>query len=282
MEKEAYRRLNLKNGWDLPKGEKPPLTGRKQELIRAYELLVQKSDEDYMRDAEAKKEKMHRREAGGPVRGAGTQSTETKKIFEGTSADGIKTAGEMPAELYELTEADWRKRHKIRLLTGTVIVLAAVIVIGGRVLFGPPVLTANISAYEDVPITIEGITEEPFDITPKELSKMRKDSIRVEVHEEELGPDDVAELGRAIGPTVETFLKAYGVSLEDVRSMKVYAENDRSTAYVHTLEDSKIILSVANGRKPLGEKEAPLRIAVADSDAGEWSGWIRRIVFTMK
>ena len=52
MEKNQYRRLNLKNGWDLPKGEKVPLTGRRQELVRAYELLVQKTDEDYLKEAQ--------------------------------------------------------------------------------------------------------------------------------------------------------------------------------------------------------------------------------------
>ena len=62
MGKSQYRRLNLKNGWDLPKGEKIPLTGRRQELVRAYELLVQKTDEDYLEEAKARKQQKEVRE----------------------------------------------------------------------------------------------------------------------------------------------------------------------------------------------------------------------------
>ncbi len=45
-----YNKKDLKNGWDLPPNEKIPLTGRKQRLLRAYELLIVKSDEEYMKE----------------------------------------------------------------------------------------------------------------------------------------------------------------------------------------------------------------------------------------
>lgn len=45
-----FNKKELKNGWDLPQNEKIPLTGRKQRLLRAYELLIIKSDEEYMKE----------------------------------------------------------------------------------------------------------------------------------------------------------------------------------------------------------------------------------------
>ena len=45
--KQAERRWKLKNGWDLPPGETPPLTGRRQALRRAYELLVLRDDASF-------------------------------------------------------------------------------------------------------------------------------------------------------------------------------------------------------------------------------------------
>ena len=279
MNKNQYRRLNLKNGWDLPKGEKIPLTGRKQELVRAYELLVQKPDEDYIREAEERRQK---REKSSPV---GQMENRISEVFNSVSGPVQKETVQeaaWEAELRDSSDEKWQKKRKRRLQISGVILAAAVIIIGGRLLFGPAILTADISTYEDVPITIEGLTEEPFTVTPAELAKMKKLSIKVDVHEQELAPDEEPELGKAVGPTLETFLDEYGVELDDVRSMKVYSESEKSTAYVHTLEENTIVLSVANGRVPLHEKEAPLRIAVEDTDADAWSGWIRRIVFTMK
>lgn len=270
MKKEDCRRLNLKNGWDLPNKGRPPLTGHRQELIRAYELLVKKTDDEYLHEVRE------------PDIDLQQSDIHTNKMLQYAGESETATASQTLDELYDLTDGNWKKRRKKHLLTGCAVAVAAVVVIGGRLLFGSSILTADISTYQDVAITIEGLTEEPFEVTPKDLSKMRMETIHVDVHEEELGPDDVKELGKAIGPTVETFLSEYGFSLDEVRSMKVYAENETSTAYVHTLEDSEVILSVANGRRPLGEKEAPLRIAVDTDDAGEWSGWIRRIVFTLK
>lgn len=292
MDKKAYRRLNLKNGWDLPEGEKPPLTGPRQESARAYELLVKKTDEEYIQEAqiarkereiaETKKRISILREAiglekanPGSISGAAGYEPRPKKVAD---------VDEKPYE-NEIRGTDKARRargRKIKLIILLAVLTALVLAAGGRLLFGPPILMANISSYEDVEIIIEGLKEEPFTITVSELADMKLDTMNVDVHEVELLPDEEPESGKAIGPTLDTFLAHYGYNTDDIRSMKVYNGKDVSKAYVHTLKDSKIILSVANGRKRLNKNDAPLRIAVSDAEAGEWPGWIRRIVFTMK
>ncbi len=298
MEKEIYKRLNLKNGWDLPKGEKPPLTGRKQQLIRAYELLILKSDEEYIQEAEAAKRrnvttgKPHIQQGLKPE--AAEQPTDVATVTpatEQTESGWENLRDELPISKDEkdilaaaraADDTDWKKvRQKKRLIS--LAACAAVVVIAVcRLLFGPAILTADIASYKDVPIEIVGLTDKPFVITPGELAKMKKTRLQVEVHEEEVAEGEKPELGIAVGPTLDTFLKKYDMTTDDIRSMKVYDEKDESTAYVRTLEEDEIILSVANGKEALGEKEAPLRIAASGQEAAEWSGWIRRIEFVLK
>ena len=45
------------------------------------------------------------------------------------------------------------------------------------------------------------------------------------------------------------------------------------------MKEQEIILSIANGSKPLLEKQAPLRIAVDDQEADAWTGWVRKLEF---
>ena len=304
MEKEIYKRLYLKNGWDLPAGEKPPLTGRKQYLLRAYELLVKKEDSEYESDYyraqnRAKEEPLKKDRAD-------MEGTDTERIGARSDSftdrdgfgrtDSVKEAGksisgaesgakEIPDEQDILAQARagnddvWkaRRRFRFRLITG--ILAAAVVICWLRLAFGPAILTADISAYQDVTIEIVGISDQPFLITPAELSSMKKKAISVPVHEGEVAADEIPETGKAIGPTLDTFLKKYGKTTDDFRSMRVYTQKETSTAYVRTMKEEELILSIANGRKPLGEKQAPLRIASESMRAEEWSGWIRRIEF---
>ena len=83
--KDRYGRMQLKNGPEIAAGEKKPPSIRKQRLARAYELLVLKSDEDYIREAreaEAEKEKnavtvsapVHTEKAAEAVKTVGTES----------------------------------------------------------------------------------------------------------------------------------------------------------------------------------------------------------------
>ena len=273
-EKERYARMQLKNGWDLPPGEKPPLTGRRQEMVRAYELLVLRSDEELAGRIPSDPEPVSRQSAVDAAEAA----VDRKKtaVSEGTQPESAET----PEKISMISSEDYRRRRRKKILTA---VAAAAVLIAAAVLrfaFGPAILLADISTYKDVEVEIEGLKDEPFTVTIGEIAKMKKKKIHVDVHEQELAEGEEPERGDAVGPTLETFLRKYGKTVDDFRSMRVYAGNDNSKAYVRTMKEKTVILSVANGRRPLGEKQAPLRIAVEGEDVSEWSGWIRKIVFT--
>ncbi|MBQ9060854.1 MAG: hypothetical protein IJ128_06910 [Firmicutes bacterium] len=294
VDTSEYGRLRLKNGWDPDAGEKAPATGRKRSDARAHELLVMKTDEEYEQEAERtrqiREENQRRKkvdaarliltEAGDPDGHllAGQPAAEKEPAFAERPAFADNT-GDLHG-LKAMSEEEYRRKGRRRLqiiLLGIILLLAAV---DARLAFGPPLLLADISGYENVEIEVDGLAEEPVMITAKDLSKMRLTKVKVDVHQGELAEGEVPELGIALGPTLDEFLKQYGKTTDDFRSMKVYNENDKSTAYVRTMKEETVVLSIANGRTPLGEKEAPLRIAVDGEDPGQWSGWIRRIVFT--
>ena len=289
-----HKYVGIKSGWDLPDGGKPPLSKRKLESIRAYELLEKRTEEEYIERAEITRKV---REENRRIK------EENRRIIEEKRKQGEVPEVVMPEPLsYEeilgekrirgtakqvrsdgiksVSDKDWKRGRNKKI---AIVLLAVIVLIGAadlRLAFGPPILMADISRYEDVEIEVEGLTDEPFTITAGELAGMRLTKVSVDVHQGELAEDEVPELGRAIGPTLDEFLKQYGKSTDDFRSMKVYNERDVSTAYVRTMKEKTIVLSVANGRKALGEREAPLRIAISDEDPGTWSGWVRRIVFT--
>lgn len=291
--KDRYGRMQLKNGPEIAAGEKKPPSIRKQRLARAYELLVLKSDEDYIREAreaEAEKEKnavtvsapVHTEKAAEAVKTVGTESptndfTPDDKTTEGSRRE--EKDDEAHKILGMLSEQEWRNKRRRRKWLTVGIIAALILVFAGRFLLGPAVLLADISTYEDVKITVEGIEKKPFTITPGELAGMKKTSVKVDVFQGELAEGEEPELGKAVGPTLDTFLKKYGKTRDDFKSMRAYAENEESKAYVKTMKDKTLVLSVANGRKPLGEKEAPLRIAVEGESTDEWYGWVRKIVF---
>ena len=267
--KEKYQRMRLKNGWDLPGGEKPPSYGRKQKLARAYELLVLKTDEEYIREAKER-----------PEKSASDIKTEPAIDVTAETGAGYKKSSSYTREILDaLSEKEWRSKRKRNRLLALFSALAVVLVFAGWFFFGPPVLTADISSYETTPIQVEGITKKAFLITPGELAGMKKVSIKVEVVQGELTDDEEPESGRAIGPTLETFLKKYGKTTDDFRSVRVYSDNEDSKALVQTMKEKTVVLSIADGRHMLKEKEMPLRLAIEGERTDEWFGNVRKIVF---
>ena len=298
-EYESYQHkyIDIKSGWDLPEGETPPISGRKRESIRAYELLELRTEEDYIEQAEITrkvreenrriKEENRRiieekRKQGQVPEVTLPEPVSYEEILQQDTVAGsaIRSSGERTDGIRTVSNQEWKRRRRKRIC---IILLVLIVLLGAADLmlaFGPPILTADISRYEDVEIEVEGVSDEVFTITPGDLAKLPLTRVSVPVHQGELAEGEAPELGKAIGPTLEEFLKQYGKTPEDFRSMKVYNERETSTAFVKTMKEETIVLSVANGRKPLGEKEAPLRIAIDGKDPGEWSGWIRKIVFT--
>ena len=168
------------------------------------------------------------------------------------------------------------KLRKSRIRRGvTVACIVVVAVVFLRIQCGPAILFADISAYADEEILITGLLDEDFTITPFELTEL--DLVR----DTAVGTSDKAGTVQAIGPTLETFVEAYGKDLDDFEKVKFIAEDDYTTSLVESL-DEEIILSVANGRESLEDYQQPLRVVIPGVDSGTWVRMVIEIEFTAK
>ena len=135
--------------------------------------------------------------------------------------------------------------------------------------------SADISSYEDRQILIKGLAEEDFYITVGELAQMECVSMTVQGNTKKAGKVN------AYGPTLATFLAAYGKSVDDFYSIKFCAEDDYDvTLGFRTFTQYDVILSIANGSKALYEEQQPLRIVIPDVDSGKWVRMVTEIIFT--
>ena len=136
---------------------------------------------------------------------------------------------------------------------------------------------ADISAYETSPIQIVGLTDEPFTVTPKELTELKCTSAAAR------GNSDKAGAVEAYGPTLETLVSAYGHSLSEFRYVRFCASDDYDVTINQLVWDSHdVILSVSNGSKPLDAHQQPLRVVIPDYDSGKWVRLVTQIEFVVK
>lgn len=133
---------------------------------------------------------------------------------------------------------------------------------------------ADISAYASTPITVTGLTGEPFTVTPGELAQM--ECVRATAR----GNSDKAGTVRAYGPTLESLAQAYGRTLSEFRYVRFSASDNYDVTINALIWDSyEVILSVANGSKPLEERQQPLRVVIPGYDSGKWVRLVTQIQF---
>lgn len=137
---------------------------------------------------------------------------------------------------------------------------------------------ADISEYKDSEITIAGLTEEEFTVTPEELSqlKCKKKTLSTTSKGRKVTQN-------AIGPTLETFLENYGYSLDDIEEVIFVASDGYTKSYDSDffLVHDEIILSVASGNDPLEEEDQPVRLAIEDVMPDNWVKGVVRIQFIL-
>ena len=130
--------------------------------------------------------------------------------------------------------------------------LAALVLACSLCACGGTQVKADISAYGDVPITVTGATAKAGTVNP-------------------------------VGPTLETFLAAYGKTKEDLQRIRFYASDGYYVGFLpEALEKYEFILAVANGDDPLGESELPLRLVVVGGDSNQWVRMVERIECFLK
>ena len=135
----------------------------------------------------------------------------------------------------------------------------------------------DISAYEASPIQIVGLTDEPFAVTPRELMALKCTSATAR------GNSDKAGTVNAYGPTLEALVIAYGHSLSEFRYVRFCASDGYDVTINQLVWDSyDVILSIANGSKPLEVRQQPLRVVIPGYDSGKWVRLVTQIEFAAK
>lgn len=134
-------------------------------------------------------------------------------------------------------------------------------------------VTADLSAYADAAITVTGLTEEPFTITPRELSQM--DCVKQTIK------SSVEKVGTvtAVGPLLETLAAQYGREMSEFRVVRFLGGDGYKTVLKDSQLQQDIILSVASGSQPLEEQYQPLRVVIPSGATAQWTYQVLEIEF---
>jgi hypothetical protein len=201
--------------------------------------------------------------------------------------DGADAAGGGAAVLIDSptgTAAPVRlSRHRLAL--AAVALVAVVIVAGFGGYLGYDMLrVADISAYGKSGISISGLTDDDFIVTPEQLNALELVSLSATGVGMGEGGQSKTGVVKAYGPTLSTFLAQYGYKLEDFRSITFYCKDGYSSVIRPSrLEDPKpdIILSTAADKEPLEPYQRPLRLVIPGGSTGSWCFGILRIEFIL-
>jgi hypothetical protein len=128
----------------------------------------------------------------------------------------------------------------------------------------------DLSGYGDAPITIVGLTDEEFTITPSELAQMELTT------QSTRGGSAKAGTVSATGPTLVALIERYGKSPEEFSLARFIAKDDyRVTLHENSIQNRTVILSVS----PLSKDEQPLRLLIPEAESGQWIYGVVRIEF---
>jgi DMSO/TMAO reductase YedYZ molybdopterin-dependent catalytic subunit len=133
---------------------------------------------------------------------------------------------------------------------------------------------ADISAYGDTPITISGLTDEEFTITPNELAQLEC------VTRTATGATAKAGTVSAYGPLLNTFLEQYGCQASDFYKIRfLCADEYKAVLKDEYLTDYDVVLAVAYDGEPLPESCQPLRLLIPEAESNLWAYSVIRIEF---
>jgi DMSO/TMAO reductase YedYZ molybdopterin-dependent catalytic subunit len=133
---------------------------------------------------------------------------------------------------------------------------------------------ADISAYGDREITVSGLTEEEFTVTPNELAQLDC------VSRTATGATAKAGTVSAYGPLLDTFLAQYGCAMSDFKKIRfLCADEYRTVLKGEYLTDYEVVLAISNGSEPLSEECQPLRLLIPEAESSMWAYSVIRIEF---
>ena len=175
-----------------------------------------------------------------------------------------------------------KRRRRKRITAGVVALVMIACVIGfAAYRIWDELRPVDFFSYADTPITIVGLTEEEFTITPQDLSEM--DCIRMTASGtgsgRGVGGASKAGYVAAYGPLLEDFLNQYGYTQTDFRRIKVYCSDGYTVVLRGETLEYDIVMSIASGKDSLYDVQKPLRFVIPDEQSGKWAYGITKIEF---
>ena len=168
------------------------------------------------------------------------------------------------------------KRRALALVVSVFII--ALVGAGGFALYDylrPP----DFSSYADTGISISGIEEADFIVTPQELSEL--ECVEVSATGQGRGPQGESSVGTvtAYGPTLNTFLAQYGLSQTDFSRIVFECKDGYTVVLARDALESEVILTLSVDKDELAASHQPLRLVIPDESSGQWAYGILRIEF---
>ena len=136
---------------------------------------------------------------------------------------------------------------------------------------------ADISDYINDEITISGLLDEEFTITPGDLSELEC------VSRTASGATAKAGTVSATGPLLDTFLKQYGYKASDFDRIRFIAKDAYRTLLRNDyLTDYDVVMAVSSGKEPLSEDLRPMRLLIPEAESSMWIYGVIRIEFEIR
>ena len=132
----------------------------------------------------------------------------------------------------------------------------------------------DISEYGDTPITIVGLLDEEFTITPNELAKLDFERSSAK------GTSAKAGSVNGVGPTLITFLAQYGKTPADFNYIRFTASDEYTIRLSGTKHnDDVVLMAIAGSNAPLPKSEQPMRLIIPDAESNQWIYAVVKIEF---
>ena len=133
---------------------------------------------------------------------------------------------------------------------------------------------ADISEYIDEEITVSGLLDEDFTITPGDLLELDC------VSRTATGATAKAGTVNATGPLLDTFLAQYGYKASDFDRIRFIAKDAyRTLLRYEYLTDYDVVMAVSSGKEPLSEDLRPMRLLIPEAESSMWIYGVVRIEF---
>ena len=155
-----------------------------------------------------------------------------------------------------------------------VLMIAIIVLLSCLCMAGCGTDDIDISGYGEEKIVLSGLQKEDVEVTIRELAAM--DCKTVKTHSTS---DKIGEV-RATGVELGTLLEQYGLSKEDISSLRFYGidEYDVPLTREYIMEHDIYLAFGING-EPLDKESAPCRVIIPESDSAYWIRMVNRIEF---